>query len=55
MNFGEVFWWNFWVTVQILIVVGVIIALGFYIRWGKRKSAIAARPRAISRPDVSPK
>jgi hypothetical protein len=37
MQFGGFFWWNFWVAVQILIVVAVGVALMLFIRWGRRK------------------
>ncbi|TFB54273.1 hypothetical protein E3T34_01410 [Cryobacterium sp. TMT1-62] len=40
MEFGFLGWWNFWVVVQGFLVVGIIVALAFFIRWGRRKSAI---------------
>ena len=40
MEFSALFWWNFWVVVQVLVVVGIVMALGLFIRWGRRKSAI---------------
>ena len=40
MEFSALFWWNFWVVVQVLVVVGVVVALGLLIRWGRHKSAI---------------
>ena len=40
MEFSALFWWNFWVVVQVRLVVGVVVALGLFIRWGRRKSAI---------------
>lgn len=40
MEFGSLFWWNFWVVVQVLIVAGVVVALVLFIRWGRRKSAL---------------
>ena len=40
MEFSALFWWNFWLVVQVLVVVGVVVALGLFIRWGRRKSAI---------------
>lgn len=40
MESGSLFWWNFWVVVQVLFTVGVVVALALFIRWGRRKSAI---------------
>ena len=39
MEFGSVFWWNFWMLVNVLIVAGFIVAVALFIRWGRRKSA----------------
>lgn len=40
MDFSSFSWWNFWVIVEVLVVVGIVVALGLFIRWGRRKSAI---------------
>ncbi len=40
MEFGSLSWWNFWVVVQVFLLVGIIVALALFIRWGRRKSAI---------------
>ena len=40
MEFSALFWWNFWVVIQVLVVVGIVVALRLFIRWGRRKSAI---------------
>ena len=40
MEFGSLAWWHFWVVVQVFLVVGIIVALALFIRWGRRKSAI---------------
>ena len=40
MEYSSSFWWNFWVVVQALIVVGVVVALVLFVRWGRRKSAL---------------
>ena len=40
MEYGSLSWWNFWVVVQALIVIGVVVALVLFIRWGRRKSAL---------------
>ncbi|TFD49906.1 hypothetical protein E3T43_18490 [Cryobacterium sp. Hh7] len=47
MEFSALSWWIFWVVVQVLVVVGVVVALGLFIRWGRRKSAIleSSNPR----------
>jgi hypothetical protein len=45
MEFGSLFWWNFWVVVQVLVVVGIVVALALFIRWGRRKSAILEASR----------
>ena len=45
MEFGSLFWWNFWVGVQILVVVAIVVALALFIRWGRRKSAILESSR----------
>lgn len=38
MEFGSLFWWNFWMLVTVLIVVGLVVAVALFIRWGRRKS-----------------
>jgi hypothetical protein len=53
MEFGGLFWWNFWVVVQVLIVVGIVIALALFIRWGRRKSAILERTGSPKAPTPS--
>ncbi|WP_165789077.1 hypothetical protein [Cryobacterium zongtaii] len=45
MEFGSLFWWNFWMVVNVVIVVGIVVALALFIRWGKQKSA---KPHAIA-------
>ena len=40
MEFGPLFWWHFWVVIQVLVAVAIIVALALFIRWGRRKSAI---------------
>lgn len=40
MEFGSFFWWNFWGVVQVLVVVGIVVALALFIRWGRRKTAL---------------
>lgn len=39
MEFGSVFWWNVWSVVQIIVVVGIVVALALFIRWGRRRGA----------------
>jgi len=38
MGFGSLFWWNFWTVLSVIIVVGIVVALTLFIRWGRRKS-----------------
>ncbi|SFN43825.1 hypothetical protein SAMN05216219_0650 [Mycetocola miduiensis] len=40
MEFDSLFWWNFWVVIQVLAVAGIVLAFALFIRWGTRKSAI---------------
>ncbi len=44
MGLGAVFWWNVWTIVQVLVVVGLVVAVAWFIRWGKRKTAASAKP-----------
>jgi hypothetical protein len=36
MESDSLFWWNFWIVVGVAIVVGIVVALALFIRWGKR-------------------
>ena len=45
MEFGSLFWWNFWVVVQVLVVVVIVVVLALFIRWGRRKNAILESSR----------
>ena len=45
MEFGSLFWWNFWVVVQSFVVVAIVVVLTLFIRWGRRKSAILESSR----------
>ena len=45
MEFGSLFWWNFWVGVQGFVVVAIVVVLAFFFRWGRRKSAILESSR----------
>jgi len=42
LDFGAISWWNFWLIVEVLVEVGIVVSLGLFIRWGRRKSAILA-------------
>ncbi len=46
MEVSALFWWNLWVAGQVLVAVGVVVALGLFIRWGRHKSAnrVASQP-----------
>ena len=32
------FWWHFWIAVQVAVVALVIVGLGLFIRWGRRRA-----------------
>jgi hypothetical protein len=52
MEVSALFWWNFWVVGQVLVAAGIVVALGLFIRWGRRKSArlVASQPTEGHRP-----
>ena len=37
VEFGSLFWWNFWVVVQGFIVVAIVVVLALFVGWGRRK------------------
>jgi len=47
MEFGSVFWWNVWSAVQVVVIVGIVVALTLFIRWGRRRGA-SSRSTAIA-------
>jgi len=37
MQLGPLFWWNLWMVVSAVIVIGVVVLLVMFIRWGRRR------------------
>lgn len=39
MEFDSLFWWNFWLLMNVLIAVGLVVTVALFIRWGRRRIA----------------